>query len=95
MNTSNKVLLGAAVAGILSVGTMSLAPIAQAAEKPVKCMGMNSCKGKSDCKSDKNSCKGTNGCKGHGFMKMSKADCEVAKKKATDGSEKKEDAPKS
>ena len=34
----------------------------------VKCVGANSCKGHSECKSAKNECKGLNSCKGLGFI---------------------------
>ncbi|MEO5572938.1 MAG: hypothetical protein ABIR48_00410 [Gammaproteobacteria bacterium] len=45
----------------------------------VKCTGVNSCKGKSACKSTTNNCKGQNSCKGSGFeMKDSAAACKTA-----------------
>ncbi len=31
-------------------------------------MGINSCKGKSACKTANNACKGQNSCKGQGFL---------------------------
>ncbi len=34
----------------------------------IKCVGGNSCKGQSECKSASNDCKGQNGCKGKGFV---------------------------
>jgi hypothetical protein len=48
----------------------------------VKCTGVNSCKGTSECKSAKNSCKGMNSCKGQGFVSMTKEACADAKAKA-------------
>jgi len=39
--------------------------------------GLNSCKGTSDCKTAENACKGQNVCKGHGFLAMTKADCDA------------------
>jgi hypothetical protein len=39
-------------------------------------MGANSCKGLSSCKTATSSCKGLNSCKGHGFLEMSKAECD-------------------
>jgi len=50
-------------------------------EARVKCVGVNSCKGHSDCKSAANSCKGQNGCAGKGFVMMSQAECDAAKAK--------------
>lgn len=45
----------------------------------VKCMGGNSCKGKSICKTAHNSCKGKNSCKNHGIvMKKSAKACKKA-----------------
>jgi hypothetical protein len=44
-------------------------PNAQTAN--VKCMGANSCKGNSACKTAQNDCKGQNGCKGKGFVTTS------------------------
>ena len=43
---------------------------------------MNSCKGKSACKTANISCKGQNSCKGQGFMEMTQAKCDAAKAKA-------------
>jgi hypothetical protein len=48
----------------------------------IKCEGVNSCKGHSDCKSVQNDCKGKNSCAGKGFMMMSRAECDAAKAKA-------------
>lgn len=70
---------GAAIA-IAAAGMFALAPTVIAGEsegaKDVKCYGVNSCKGKNDCKTADNSCKGQASCKGHGFLKMSKEACE-------------------
>jgi hypothetical protein len=43
-----------------------------------KCVGGNSCKGQSSCKTAANSCKGQNSCKGTGFTMATKADCAKA-----------------
>jgi hypothetical protein len=37
----------------------------------VKCVGGNSCKGQSACKSADNSCRGQNACKGKGYVMAS------------------------
>lgn len=75
-----KLMIGAAVAGLISGGaafaadgTAKKAPkkAAKAAKvtKAVKdhaCKGMNECKGKGGCKTGDNGCKGKNSCKGKG-----------------------------
>lgn len=45
----------------------------------IKCEGVNSCKGHSDCKTAASECAGKNGCKGKGFMMMTPEECETAK----------------
>ncbi len=83
MKTSNKVLLSAAVAGLLGVG---LAGTSAAKDKDAKmkvkkvavfpCYGVNSCKGKSACNTaGNNNCKGMNSCKGQGMLLMPKESC--------------------
>jgi hypothetical protein len=79
----NKVAMAAAAAMLLTSGLVGVTVAADSAT--VKCTGVNSCKGTSECKSAKNSCKGMNSCKGQGFMSMSKADCDAAKAKAKAG----------
>ncbi|HVI92451.1 MAG TPA: hypothetical protein VM753_00515 [Anaeromyxobacter sp.] len=75
-----KAVLGAAVASAL--GSLLASGVAFAAdkggktaEKTVKCVGVNDCKGKGSCKSAKNDCKGQNGCKGQGFTEMTEKAC--------------------
>jgi hypothetical protein len=41
-----------------------------------KCMGVNACKGQSDCKTANSACKGKNACKGKGYVKMDEETCE-------------------
>ena len=56
------------------------APAKKHAEK-VHCLGINSCKGKSECAVDgKTSCKGQNACKGQGWISLSSAKKCTAKK---------------
>jgi hypothetical protein len=54
---------------------------ASAEEAKVKCEGVNSCKGTSACATASNSCAGQNSCKGHGFLELTKAECDAAKAK--------------
>jgi hypothetical protein len=81
MTTTTRKLTGAAIAaaaaGLFAMG--HAAPVLADEAGKMQCEGVNSCKGKGDCKGAKNSCKGENSCKGQGFKEMSKADCEKAK----------------
>jgi hypothetical protein len=78
-----KTLLQAAVLGLV-VGQVSYAgdgygakphSHAKAEEVVGKCMGGNSCKGKSDCGTSEHSCHGQNACKGKGWVKVTEAEC--------------------
>lgn len=71
--------IATAAAALFSMGT-TLSANAQAADAGnVKCVGVNSCKGTSDCKTAKSECKGQNGCKGMGWVgKKSAAECTSA-----------------
>jgi hypothetical protein len=73
------IAMASAAAALFAVGA-SVATSAQAADNmSVKCAGLNSCKGHSDCKTAKNECKGMNSCKGQGWnMKASAKDCTSA-----------------
>jgi uncharacterized membrane protein len=75
-----KAVLGAAVASAL--GSLLASGVAYAgqkegktAEKTVKCLGVNDCKGKGSCKSAKNDCKGQNACKGQSFAELTEKAC--------------------
>ena len=78
-------LVASAAAALFVAGLAGAAYAAEGgAEAKVKCEGVNSCKGHSDCKSAHNSCKGKNGCAGQGFMMMTKPECDAAKAKAAE-----------
>ena len=70
--------LATAAAIMFFTGAISTA---SAEEGKVQCEGVNSCKGTSACASAENSCKGTNSCAGHGWLEMTKAECDAAKAK--------------
>jgi hypothetical protein len=58
-----------AVALILNTSSISAATTPTPSYTGVKCYGINSCKGKSQCGlSNKNSCQGLNACKGKGYL---------------------------
>ncbi|MEI2806733.1 MAG: hypothetical protein V9G18_12575 [Albidovulum sp.] len=63
----------AAAAFALAISGLAPAP-AHADDAKVQCIGVNSCKGQSECKTANSSCKGLNSCKGQGFLSMTKAD---------------------
>lgn len=73
------VAIASAAAALFATGA-AMAPLAQAGEEgKVKCEGVNSCKGTSECATAKSSCKGANACKGQGWVyKKTKAECESA-----------------
>lgn len=76
--TSTGVTLAAAAAAIFAMGAALSVP-AYAADTSVQCVGANSCKGTSECKTAKNDCKGMNSCKGQGWTKAASAEaCKAA-----------------
>lgn len=81
MKTTSGLALATAAAALFSTGLMSTAQAAShaAGEMTVKCSGVNSCKGTSECKTAKSECKGHNGCKGQGWVsKKSATECTKA-----------------
>jgi hypothetical protein len=72
MLTPTRFALAAAAA--LFAASLPHAVLAQTEEAKVKCAGVNSCKGTSDCKTAKSSCKGQNACKGQGWQFRKSAD---------------------
>nr|AMK59577.1 hypothetical protein Y88_0106 [uncultured bacterium UPO75] len=69
-------LLASAAAALLLSGAAPLA--AQAEEAKVQCLGVNACKGQSDCATANNGCQGQNACKGKGMKVMTEAECKAA-----------------
>jgi hypothetical protein len=63
---------------VTAAALLAIAPVSSNAGETGKCMGANSCKGHSDCKTATSSCKGLNSCKGQGFLEMTKAQCDEA-----------------
>jgi hypothetical protein len=70
------IALATAAAGLFA--TAGIAPaMAAKHEGAVHCLGVNACKGKSDCATASSACKGQNACKGKGWNAMSAADCKA------------------
>ena len=65
----------AAAAAIAFVSAPITSTIVNAASKKVHCYGVNSCKGKSKCKTANNACKGQNSCKASGVVMKSAKQC--------------------
>jgi hypothetical protein len=70
-----------ATAAALLFGTLTAVPASAADDAKVKCEGVNACKGKSACSTAQNACQGQNSCKGHGYLTLTKAECDAAKAK--------------
>lgn len=70
--TKSTLAIAAAAAALFALGAAPLA--AQAEEASVKCAGVNSCKGTSECKTAKSECKGHNSCKGQGWVSKKTAE---------------------
>lgn len=70
-------LIGAitAAAAIAFVTAPVTSSLVQAKDAKVQCSGVNSCKGKSACKTASNACKGQNACKGKGVSMMTAKKC--------------------
>lgn len=62
------VMIATAVATLALGGELAAMAQDKAKAEPLKCAGLNDCKGKGACKSVLNDCKGKNSCKGKGFM---------------------------
>lgn len=72
------IAVASAAAALFALGA-PLTTAHAADDMSVKCAGLNSCKGHSDCKTAKNECKGMNSCKGQGWnAKASAKECTAA-----------------
>ena len=69
--------IATAAAGLFATAAVNTAFAAAHAkdEGKVHCLGVNACKGKSECATASSSCKGLNECKGKGMNVMSTKDC--------------------
>ncbi len=64
---NKRAFIAATAAALFAAG--SVATVASA-EGTVKCSGINSCKGTSECATANSSCKGLNSCKGQGWSEV-------------------------
>jgi uncharacterized membrane protein len=71
------VVLATAAAALFGMSNIVAAADMETSAAQMKCSGVNACKGMSECASASNACKGQNSCKAHGWMNMSKADCDA------------------
>lgn len=69
--------IATAAAGLFAAGAVSTASAAQHSKEMAKvhCLGVNACKGKSECATASSSCKGQNACKGKGMNVLSAKEC--------------------
>ena len=81
------IALATAAAGLFVTASI---PAASAAEEArIHCDGVNACKGESSCQTANNACKGQNSCKGKGWLYLTKAECDAAKAKLKNETQKK------
>lgn len=81
MTAKGVVIAAAAGAFFLAGATTGGVALADTHGDKMKCEGVNSCKGHSECATEHSECSGKNQCKGKGWVKMTKADCDMAKEK--------------
>ena len=72
------VAIASAAAALFAIGASVSTTVQAAEDGTVKCAGVNSCKGSSDCATAKSSCKGQNSCKGQGWVKKTADECKAA-----------------
>ncbi|MBN8505030.1 MAG: hypothetical protein J0L58_11170 [Burkholderiales bacterium] len=76
----------ATTAAALFATALPTAALADNHGAKVKCSGVHSCKGNSDCKAATHACKGQNACKGQGWVyKKSAEECKKDGGKVVDG----------
>lgn len=81
MGTKN-LLMAAAISGLAFAASAEDTKSAAPKEAPAvegHCMGINACKGKSACHSEKNGCAGENSCKSKGWLKTTEKECKEKK----------------
>lgn len=78
MNKISKgMLLATAAMVLVTSNTFATTADTTGTSKPIKCHGINSCRGKAQCGSkNSNSCAGQNACKGKGWVYVSPEQCQ-------------------
>jgi hypothetical protein len=76
---SKGILIAGAAATLIASGAVAARATDKAAGEPVRCAGINACKGQGACDGADHACKGANACKGQGWIEVKSAD-ECAKK---------------
>ncbi|MGU9958354.1 MAG: hypothetical protein ACNYPI_12330 [Arenicellales bacterium WSBS_2016_MAG_OTU3] len=76
MNTATKISRIAIATAAASIFAVASIPMSAQAGETIHCVGVNSCKGHSSCKTATSSCKGQNACKGQGFVSVSTEVCD-------------------
>jgi hypothetical protein len=66
-------MIATTVATMALAGGLTATAQDKAKMEPVKCAGLNACKGQGSCKSANNDCKGKNACKGMSFVETKSA----------------------
>ena len=74
MNKLSKVTLATAAAAFFTTAAVPTTYAAGMGTEPVKCLGVNACKGQGKCKTAENACAGQNACKGHGWILVPSAE---------------------
>lgn len=71
--SSRRVLVASAAAGLFMAASLGAPSVAHAEEVP--CYGINKCKGTGECGGKEHSCAGENECAGKGWIKIEKEKC--------------------
>ena len=66
-------MIATAVATMAIGGSLQAMAQDKAQSEPIKCAGLNACKGQGSCKSAGNDCKGKNACKGTSYVETATA----------------------
>jgi hypothetical protein len=72
------VAIASAAAALFAIGASFTTSVQAAEDGTVKCAGVNTCKGTSECATAKSDCKGHNSCKGMGWVNKTSAECKAA-----------------
>jgi len=64
-----------AVALLFISGGLVVRADTNAGTAPVRCFGINNCKGQGFCATAKNACAGQNTCKGRGWLRIPREEC--------------------